>query len=161
GRGGTDPSNLLDHDHGCECIGAYTRVGLGDMRSMEVRRYERFERRLRKLGQFVGFGGVRSDLFLAQLPYGGAECLVLLGRPVHVAEVAHPPYCACSRIGLLDPPSSSSLAEERTPPLRSSSVRRRAIYRRSEAGSLFGCALQTVCSNGSQSSGKSSGLSTE
>jgi hypothetical protein len=56
---------------------------------MEVRRYERFERRLRKLGQLVGLGGVWSDLFLAQLTYGGAECLMLLGRLVYVAEVAH------------------------------------------------------------------------
>jgi DNA-binding MarR family transcriptional regulator len=57
--------------------------------------------------------------------------------------------CDCSRNRAWSPPPSSSLAEERTPLLDPPSVRRRAIFRRSQSGwscsrnrALFDCSSQ-------------------
>ncbi len=133
---GTNPSNLLNNDRRRECIGTHTGVRLRNMRRMEIRRYQRFVGCFRKLGQLIGLGGVRGDLLLAQLAHRRTEGLVLLARPIHAGEfVAHPLIvpARASRFGsvavVVDRRGKSASA-------RSSSVRRRAIYRRSQAGIL-------------------------
>ena len=66
-------------------------VLLRDVRRVEVRGPQRLVGRLRELAELVGLRGVRRDLGVADLADRGPEGLVLLGRAIHVGEVAHAP----------------------------------------------------------------------
>jgi hypothetical protein len=59
------------------------------VRSLEVGGYERFEGSLGKLRELIGLRGIRSHLLRANLTDSGAECLMLLARPIDIGKISH------------------------------------------------------------------------
>src|SRR5215203_472145 len=59
------------------------------MRRIKVGRHQRLKRCLGKLSQLIGLCGIWSDLLLAEFACRGAECLMLLARPVQIDNVTH------------------------------------------------------------------------